>query len=54
MNKYIKPEMTVELLEIEDVITTSGEDIVSGRFLKTMVNEKEGTSYGFQEVSIFE
>lgn len=54
MKKYIKPELTIELVEIEDVITTSEEDTSSGRFLKTIVNGNKGDPYGSQEVSIFD
>ena len=56
MNKYIKPAIEIELLEIEDVITIStGEsDDLSYRLLKTSVNGNEGMNYGNQEVSIFD
>ncbi len=54
MKKYIKPEMNIELFEIEDIITTSAVGEISGRHLETMVNGKEGTDYGSQPVSVFE
>ena len=54
MKKYIKPEMNLELFEIEDVITTSAGGEITGRQLKTDVNGNEGTDYGSQEVSIFD
>ena len=52
--KYIKPEMNIELFENEDVITASGKDESSGRILKKIVNGNEGADYGSQEVSVFE
>ena len=30
MKKYVKPEITMELLEVEDVITTSVEEEIGG------------------------
>ena len=55
MRKYIKPEISIELLEIEDLITTSGEvGESSARMLKTKVNGNEGTNYGSQEISVFD
>ena len=54
MKKYVKPEMNIELFEIEDVITTSGEGPISARYLKTMVNGNEGTDYGSQKISVFD
>lgn len=54
MKKYIKPEMDMNLFEIEDVITTSGEETPSARHLKTKVNGNEGTDYGSQEISVFD
>ena len=54
MKKYVKTEMNMELFEMEDVITTSGEGTISARHLETMVNGNEGTDYGSQEISIFD
>ena len=54
MEKYIKPEINIELLEIEDIITTSADGSVLGRYLKSSVNGIEGTDYGTQDVSVFE
>ena len=53
MKKYIKPDMSIELFENEDVITTSGEGTISARKLKTWVNGNEGTDYGSQGVDFF-
>ena len=54
MKKYIKPEMNAELLELVDVIETSTEPDSSARLLKTTVNGNKGTSYGSQEMSVFD
>jgi len=54
MKKYIKPEMNVELFEIEDVITISFGGDVLGRLLKTDVNGNEGTNYESLEALIFD
>ena len=54
MKKYIKPEMDINLFEIEDVITTSEKVESSGRTLKTKVNGNEGVDYGSQEISVFD
>lgn len=53
MKKYIKPEMALALFDTEKIVTVSGEYPTNFRMLKTKVNEKEGTDYGTQEVSIF-
>ena len=53
MKKYIKPDMNVELFDIEDVITTSGDGNKNGRSLTKMVNGNEGIDYGSQEMTIF-
>ena len=54
MKRYVKPELDMELFEIEDVITTSGEGENSARILKKTVNGKEGTDYGSQEISVLD
>lgn len=56
MKIYNKPQIKVEVLEMEDIITTSvlGGDPTPFRTLKTAVNGNEGTDYGTQEVSVFE
>ena len=54
MKKYVKPEMNVELFDIEDAIATSEGGEFLGRLLKTTLNGHEGTDYGSEEVSVFE
>lgn len=56
LKNYNKPEIKIETLMENDIITTSetGEDTVKGRFLKTAVAGNEGESYGQQSVTIYD
>ena len=53
MKKYIKPEIKFALFATENIITDSTPAGEPYRFLKTKVNNNEGTDYGSQNVSVF-
>lgn len=53
MKKYNNPDLNVELFDIEDVITTSGDGNSKGRFLTEEVNGNKAIDFGSQEMTIF-